>query len=203
MVPISPPVIDLTLLDDTQWDAHFFLAFREDRIECPRGINMSLQACQAMQASRRHFIVRDFKLQDNEDFEDHVRADFLVCQHCEHYSPHYRNPVKDGQTQRKKEQNIKIAKANAAEKMEQIRQTNELAEEQRIAKETARQKSFTSRERKRAEELEAKFAATFARLQEQRRLKSERQSERQKTRFQIFREKERERRETRKASANV
>ena len=131
--PIKPPIIDLSLLTDTQWDAHFFLVFREDGINCPRGIRMRLSACHAMQASRTHFLT-GHALSHNADYgEDDtiVRADFLVCKNCEHYKPHKHKFMKDGQTAHKKEQDAIIRKLKQAETDEWRRQMNLAAEELR------------------------------------------------------------------------
>src|SRR3990172_2958573 len=197
---VSPPQINILALTNVQFNAHLWLLKQPDLIHCPRGILMRLKACQEMQKSRKHFLNRSSVLQDQDDLEDHVRADFLVCQHCEHYHPHTRKIVKEGHTEASKQQDMKIRAFHRAEVEAKRDETNRIAEEQRRAKETAIQKSFTSRDKKRAEEIEARFSSTLAKLQAARKAKSEKQSERQKTRFQVFREKERERRETRKAT---
>jgi hypothetical protein len=200
---IPVPEIVATALTNVQFNAHLWLLKQPDLIHCPRGILMRLKACQEMQKSRKHFLNRSSVLQDQDDLEDRVRADFLVCQHCEHYRPHTRKIVKEGHTEAHKQQDIKIRAFHRAEAEAKREQTNRIAEEQLKAKETAIQKSFTSRDKKRVEEVEAKYSSTLAKLQAARKTKAEKQSERQKTRFQIFREKERERRETRKAGADV
>ncbi|OHD70020.1 MAG: hypothetical protein A2W19_02260 [Spirochaetes bacterium RBG_16_49_21] len=195
---VSPPQINILALTNVQFNAHLWLLKQPDLIHCPRGILMRLKACEAMQASRRHFIKLTHETDEYEG--ESVRADFLVCQHCEHYHPHTRKIVKEGHTEASKQQDMKIRAFHRAEVEAKRDETNRIAEEQRRAKETAIQKSFTSRDKKRAEEIEARFSSTLAKLQAARKAKSEKQSERQKTRFQVFREKERERRETRKAT---
>jgi uncharacterized protein YqgV (UPF0045/DUF77 family) len=160
-----------------QLEAHRVLMTAGDKIECPRGARFSESFC-------RNYVRKHYGLEKTAECK---------ARKCPRYKKPGKRPVQESRP---------ILSPGPAH-IQRLQQQSLKAEADKKAKETAIKRSFTSRDRKRADEIEAKYASTLAKLQAARKAKAEKQSERQKTQFQIYREKERERRIEEKANAEI